>query len=35
MTGFMIGLCVGMVGGPFAWEGAKWCYRKVKEKLAK
>ena len=34
MTGFFIGLAIGLVGGPFGWEGIKWCYRKVKERLA-
>lgn len=32
---FFIGLAVGFISGPFAWEGIKFGFRKLKEKLAK
>ena len=35
MTEFMWGVVVGAVGSPFAWEGLKWCFRKLKEVLDK
>lgn len=35
MTSFMWGLAIGAVASPFIWEGLRWCYRKLKEKLSK
>ena len=35
MTEFMWGVALGAAAGPFAWEGLKWCYRKVKEATSK
>ena len=35
MTEFTWGLIVGAGAGPFAWEGLKWCFRKLKEALDK
>jgi hypothetical protein len=35
MTGFLIGLSIGLVSGPFAYEGAKWCFSKFKQLLGK
>ena len=31
MSEFIWGLAVGAIASPFAWEGLKWCYRKLKE----
>lgn len=35
MSEFIWGLIVGAGAGPFAWEGLKWCMRKVKEATSK
>jgi len=35
MSEFMWGLVVGIGVGPLAWEGARWCMRKVKEATSK
>ena len=35
MTEFMWGAITGCAAGPFAWEGLKWCMRKLKAVLAK
>ena len=31
MNEFMWGMIVGGAAAPFAWEGLKWCFRKMKE----
>ena len=35
MSEFMWGAVVGATAGPFAWEGLKWCFSKLKQVLAK
>jgi len=35
MSEFLWGVVVGAVASPFAWEGLKWCYHKVKEATSK
>ena len=35
MSEFIWGLVVGAVASPFAWEGLKWCMRKMKEVTSK
>ena len=35
MNEFLWGMVVGGVAAPFAWEGAKWGYRKLREVTGK
>lgn len=35
MGDFFFGLVVGVIAGPFAWEGLKYLYGKVKSKTTK
>ncbi len=35
MSEFFWGLIVGAGVSPFAWEGLKWCYRKLKQATSK
>ncbi len=35
MSEFLWGFVAGAVASPFAWEGLKWCFRKVKEATSK
>lgn len=30
MSNFLIGLLIGTIGGPFAWAGLKYAYKKLK-----
>jgi len=31
MNEFLWGFVAGAVASPFAWEGLKWCYNKLKD----
>ena len=33
MNEFMWGCITGAAAAPFAWEGLKWCYRKLRGEL--
>jgi hypothetical protein len=35
MNEFLWGMIVGGAVSPFAWEGLKWCYRKMIEVTSK
>jgi hypothetical protein len=31
MSNFLIGLLIGTIGGPFAWEGLKYAFKKLRD----
>jgi hypothetical protein len=35
LSGFAWGVVVGVVAGPFVWEGVKWCYGKFTDVTSK